>query len=123
MLLLSEGYQVALTLWGNHAETLTIQADDVISAQKISVGDYQGCSLNTIPRSNVEINPNVEEAKALKTWWDEQGSKTELVPIGSVTGLQSVGSTHSKDCIYIPPVPKKKNVYSRSQDLIFRRRR
>ena len=90
LLPLSEGFQIVLTLWGNHAETLTIQVGDIISAQKISVGDYQGCSLNTIPRSNVEMNPSVEEAKALRTWWDEHGSKTEFVHIGSVTVLQSI---------------------------------
>lgn len=92
LLFLSGDCQIALTLWGNIAETLAIQVGDVMSAQKISVGDYQGCSLSTIPRSNVEMNPSAEEAKALRTWWDEQGSKAELVPIGSVTGLQSVVS-------------------------------
>ncbi|XP_010527273.2 PREDICTED: replication protein A 70 kDa DNA-binding subunit B [Tarenaya hassleriana] len=80
---------VVVSLWNDLAtglgQELLDMADKspVVAIKSLKVGDFQGVSLSTIRRSNVVVNPDLPEAKKLKSWYDSEGKEVSMSAIGS----------------------------------------
>jgi hypothetical protein len=51
------GLSVVLTLWGQNAVGLEAAVGQVLQATCLRVSDYNGCSLTTVSRSIVTLDP------------------------------------------------------------------
>ncbi|GAA0160648.1 DNA metabolism protein [Lithospermum erythrorhizon] len=86
---------VVVSLWNDlatdAAQELLEMADQfpVVAIKSVKVGDFQGISLSTISRSSLKINPDLPEAKKLKTWYNSEGKDTSLDSVGA--GLATLG--------------------------------
>ncbi|CAM6098031.1 unnamed protein product [Calypogeia fissa] len=83
------GKTVQLSLWNGlatdeGAKLLEMaNKSPIVAAKAIRVGDYQGVSLSTTTRSMVTINPDIDEARALREWFDGAGKTAALAPAGA----------------------------------------
>ncbi|KAJ8507485.1 hypothetical protein ONZ45_g10141 [Pleurotus djamor] len=68
------GYSVRLTLWGKQAESYNVDDAPVIAFKGVRVGDFGGRSLSMVSSSTMNINPDIEEAFALRGWYDSYGA-------------------------------------------------
>jgi hypothetical protein len=64
---------VICTLWNNHA-LLTIPLNSVIVLKRAKVNEVRGITLGATTNTIVEIDPNNEEALALKNWFSMQSN-------------------------------------------------
>jgi replication factor A1 len=81
-----------MTLWGKQAEQFTAEDHPVIAFRGVKIGDFggtekyffsgnlrltmcQGRSLSMLSSSTMNINPDIEEAFALRGWYDAIGSE------------------------------------------------
>ncbi|KAF9438636.1 Replication factor A protein 1 [Entomortierella beljakovae] len=68
------GFTARLTLWGNQAESFSVNsASPVIAFKGVSVSNYGGKSLNAFGGSTFKLNPEITEAFKLRAWYDQQG--------------------------------------------------
>ena len=74
-----------LTLWANLAETVGNELEQlcgsesvVVLIKKVRINSFNGISMATISRSEVEINPDLPAARELRDWYDLVG-KTETI--------------------------------------------
>ncbi|CAA2977525.1 replication A 70 kDa DNA-binding subunit B [Olea europaea subsp. europaea] len=80
---------VVVSLWNDLAtsvgQELLDMADKspVVAIKSLKVGDFQGLSLSTLSKSVVVINPDLPEAKKLRSWYDSEGKETSLAFVGS----------------------------------------
>eukprot|EP00850_Spirogloea_muscicola_P008842 SM000048S16554 [mRNA] locus=s48:413659:415851:+ [translate_table: standard] len=81
---------VVVSLWNSLAteegEQLAVLAahSPVVAIKGLKVGDYQGVSLGTTGRSVVVVNPDSQEARALRSWFDKGGGReAPLAPAGA----------------------------------------
>uniref|UniRef100_A0A7N0T1I7 Replication protein A subunit n=1 Tax=Kalanchoe fedtschenkoi TaxID=63787 RepID=A0A7N0T1I7_KALFE len=80
---------VSVSLWNDLAtgvgqELLDIvDSSPVVAIKSLKVGDFQGVSLSTVSRSSVVINPDLPEARKLRSWYDSEGKGTSLASVGS----------------------------------------
>ncbi|XP_050376905.1 replication protein A 70 kDa DNA-binding subunit B [Argentina anserina] len=80
---------VVVSLWNDLAtgvgqELLDIaDQSPVVAIKSLKVGDYQGVSLSTLSRSSVLVNPDLPEAKRLKSWYESEGKEVPMAPVGS----------------------------------------
>jgi len=62
----------------------------VLQVTNVRVGDYNGCSLSTVMRSELTAEPQSAEADALREWWDAQaaaaGAAPAFTPLGAAAG-------------------------------------
>ncbi|KAH7107596.1 replication factor-a protein [Auriculariales sp. MPI-PUGE-AT-0066] len=66
-----------LTLWGKQAETFNGSANPVIAFKGVKVAEYNGGkSLSLLSSGSMTINPDMDEAHALRGWYDHEGEKT-----------------------------------------------
>lgn len=66
---------VRCTVWGNQAENWDLPADNVVAFKGLKVGDYGGKTLSMSYSSTMMPNPDIDEAHALKGWYDGQGNR------------------------------------------------
>jgi replication factor A1 len=59
---------VRLTLWGKQAESFTHDDAPVIAFKGVKVGDYGGRSLSMFSSATMSVNPDINEAHALRGW-------------------------------------------------------
>lgn len=64
----STGWSVRLTLWGKQAESFTNDDQPIVACKGVKVGDFQGRNLSMYSSSVMAVNPDIEEAHALKGW-------------------------------------------------------
>ncbi|KAJ6795411.1 replication protein A 70 kDa DNA-binding subunit B [Iris pallida] len=96
---------VVVSLWNEHATEIGQQLLDmvdtapVVAIKSLKVGDFQGVSLSTLSKSTVVINPDLPEARNLRSWYDSEGKDTTLAsvtssvsPASSKAGLRSMYS-------------------------------
>ncbi|KAL2321509.1 hypothetical protein Fmac_025888 [Flemingia macrophylla] len=95
---------VVVSLWNDLAtntgqELLDIaDSSPIVAIKSLRVGDFQGVSLSTISRSVVLINPDIPEARRLRSWYDLEGKDAAMDSVGSGssptsnTGIRSVYS-------------------------------
>ncbi|XP_042449670.1 replication protein A 70 kDa DNA-binding subunit B-like [Zingiber officinale] len=80
---------VTVSLWNDLATDVGQQLLDmvptspVVAIKCLRVGDFQGVSLSTLSRSTVTINPDLPEAKKLKSWYDSEGKGASMASVGS----------------------------------------
>ncbi|XP_024524116.1 replication protein A 70 kDa DNA-binding subunit D [Selaginella moellendorffii] len=90
---------VAVSLWSSlavedGAKLLEMLPDaPVVVIRSVRANDFQGVSLSTSPNSMVWINPDIPEARELRSWYDESGKDATLTSVGA--GLsQRAGPTN-----------------------------
>nr|KJB19416.1 hypothetical protein B456_003G101500 [Gossypium raimondii] len=93
---------VVVSLWNelanNVGQELFDNADKspIVAIKSLKVGDFQGVSLSTLGKSSVMINPDIPEAKKLRSWYDSEGKGSSMASIGlglspsSKTGARSM---------------------------------
>ncbi|KAH1114828.1 hypothetical protein J1N35_008206 [Gossypium stocksii] len=80
---------VVVSLWNelanNVGQELFDNADKspIVAIKSLKVGDFQGVSLSTLGKSSVMINPDIPEAKKLRSWYDSEGKGSSMASIGS----------------------------------------
>jgi replication factor A1 len=58
-------------MFGNHADTYSGDSDfPVIALKGVKVSDYGGRTLSLLSSSNVQINPDIQQAHAVRGWYD-----------------------------------------------------
>ncbi|TYH24432.1 hypothetical protein ES288_A03G091600v1 [Gossypium darwinii] len=93
---------VVVSLWNelanNIGQELFENADKspIVAIKSLKVSDFQGVSLSTLGKSSVMINPDIPEAKKLRSWYDSEGKGSSMASIGlglspsSKTGARSM---------------------------------
>eukprot|EP00958_Prasinococcus_capsulatus_P019169 scaffold2330_cov376-Prasinococcus_capsulatus_cf.AAC.2 len=78
------GKTVRLTLWGSHAEDgrLSGVSKPVVVVTKVQVREYQGVSLSSVSRSQLQVNPETPEGQHMRRWYETEGHNAPTVPIG-----------------------------------------
>ncbi|XP_027333073.1 replication protein A 70 kDa DNA-binding subunit B isoform X2 [Abrus precatorius] len=80
---------VVVSLWNELATNIGQELLDiadkspVVAIKSLKVGDFQGVSLSTISKSAVLINPDIPEAKKLRSWYDFEGKDASMDSVGS----------------------------------------
>lgn len=75
------GWSVELTLWGDFCNNEGQQLQDmvhfgefpVLAVKAGKVSDFTGKSVGTISASQLFINPDIQEARSLRGWFDREG--------------------------------------------------
>ncbi|XP_034832124.1 replication protein A 70 kDa DNA-binding subunit [Maniola hyperantus] len=87
------GGAIALTLWGNEAETFDASSNPVVSAKGARVAEFNGSkSLSCLASTMLRCNPDVPEAHRLRGWYDNGGANMDTVNISARAGGQPGGS-------------------------------
>ncbi|XP_051115840.1 replication protein A 70 kDa DNA-binding subunit B [Andrographis paniculata] len=92
---------VVVSLWNDLAagvgqELLDIaDKSPVVAIKSLKVGDFQGVSLSTISKSVVAVNPDIQEAKKLRAWYDSEGKNISLDAVGSGLSPSTNGGARS----------------------------
>ncbi|CRG98583.1 replication protein A1, large subunit, putative [Plasmodium relictum] len=63
---------INVTLWGEHAlkvEENALKDNCIICFKYLKIGEWQGKKLESHPKTKIEINPDIEKACFLKSWW------------------------------------------------------
>ncbi|GKV35510.1 hypothetical protein SLEP1_g43768 [Rubroshorea leprosula] len=91
---------VVVSLWNDLATGLgqelleVADKSPVVAIKSLKVGDFQGVSLSTIGRSTMQVNPDIPEAKRLRTWYESEGKGTTMASISS--GLSPSSKTGAR---------------------------
>lgn len=98
----SSGMSVRLTLWGKQAENFSTGEveNPVIAFKGVRVGDFGGRSLSMMSGSSMLIAPDINEAHALRGWYDETGTSTSFsayTSAGGGGGANAGASMQAKD--------------------------
>ncbi|TYJ42406.1 hypothetical protein E1A91_A03G087500v1 [Gossypium mustelinum] len=93
---------VVVSLWNELANNIGQELFDnadkspIVAIKSLKVSDFQGVSLSTLGKSSVMINPDITEAKKLRSWYDSEGKGSSMASIGlglspsSKTGARSM---------------------------------
>ncbi|WIA41863.1 hypothetical protein OEZ86_009188 [Tetradesmus obliquus] len=84
---------VVLTLWADQASRAELDGCEgqLLQVTCVRVGDYNGCSLSAVTRSQVSVNPESAAADALRKWWQAEGSSAALTPLGQASAAGGAG--------------------------------
>jgi replication factor A1 len=75
----SSGMSVRVTLWGKTAENFrTDEEQPIIAFKGVKVGDFGGRSLSMHSGSTMSLNLEIDEAFALKGWYEAEGNKSNF---------------------------------------------
>ncbi|GMY15506.1 replication protein A 70 kDa DNA-binding subunit B [Fagus crenata] len=80
---------VVVSLWNELAtgvgqELLDIaDQNPIVAIKSLKVGDFQGVSLSALSKSVVLVNPDIPEAKKLRSWYDSEGKESSLASVSS----------------------------------------
>ncbi|MBA0644087.1 hypothetical protein Goklo_028298 [Gossypium klotzschianum] len=91
---------VVVSLWNelanNVGQELFDNADKspIVAIKSLKVNDFQGVSLSTLGKSSVMINPDIPEAKKLRSWYDSEGKGSSMASVGS--GLSPSSKTGAR---------------------------
>ncbi|XP_030454003.2 replication protein A 70 kDa DNA-binding subunit A [Syzygium oleosum] len=99
------GRSVELTLWGNccnaEGQRLQILCDSgqypVLAVKSGRVSDFNGKAVGTISTSQLFIEPDIEEARRLKEWFERDGKTAPTVSISRE--MTSMGRTDARKTI------------------------
>ncbi|BFG30809.1 hypothetical protein CerSpe_170830 [Prunus speciosa] len=99
------GRSIEVTLWGNmcNAEGQRLQsmcdsgAFPVLAVKGAKVNDFNGKAVGTIPSSQLFIEPNIDQAREMRSWFDKEGRNTSCIPISRETA--GVGRTDIRKTI------------------------
>ncbi|XP_062169595.1 replication protein A 70 kDa DNA-binding subunit B [Alnus glutinosa] len=80
---------VVVSLWNELATNIgqelldTANQSPIVAIKSLRVGDFQGVSLSTIGRSTVIVNPDIPEAKKLRSWYDSEGKESSMASVSA----------------------------------------
>ncbi|KAF5300828.1 hypothetical protein FQA39_LY10950 [Lamprigera yunnana] len=75
---------IALTLWGNDAETFDGSSQPVVVIKGAKVGEFGGGkNISTLNSSVIKINPDIPEAHRLRGWYDNEGMQKTITNISA----------------------------------------
>ncbi|PON69693.1 Replication factor A protein [Trema orientale] len=80
---------VVVSLWNELATTVGQELLDiadqspVVAIKSLKVGDFQGLSMSTLSRSMLLVNPDIPEAKKLRSWYDSEGKGTLMASVST----------------------------------------
>ncbi|XP_050257037.1 replication protein A 70 kDa DNA-binding subunit B [Quercus robur] len=80
---------VVVSLWNDLATSVGQELLDIadkspiVAIKSLKVGEFQGVSLSTLSRSVALVNPDLPEAKKLRSWYDSEGKESSLASVGS----------------------------------------
>ncbi|KAK1297102.1 hypothetical protein QJS10_CPB15g01423 [Acorus calamus] len=80
---------VTVSLWNDLATTIgqelldMVETAPIVAIKSLKVGDFQGLSLSSISKTTVVLNPDIPEAKKLRSWYDSEGKETSMTSVGS----------------------------------------
>ncbi|MED6145034.1 Replication protein A 70 kDa DNA-binding subunit B [Stylosanthes scabra] len=92
---------VVVSLWSDLATSIGQELLDmadkspVVAIKSLKVGDFQGVSLSAISKSIVKIDPEIPEAKKLRSWYDSEGKDAKLASLGSGSSPSSNNGSRS----------------------------
>ncbi|KAJ1421814.1 hypothetical protein SESBI_13452 [Sesbania bispinosa] len=92
---------VVVSLWNELATNIGQELLDiadkspVVAIKSLRVGDFQGVSLSAISKSAVLINPDIPEAKKLRSWYDVEGKDAAMASVGSGSSPSSNNASRS----------------------------
>ncbi|MED6119851.1 Replication protein A 70 kDa DNA-binding subunit B [Stylosanthes scabra] len=92
---------VVVSLWSDLATSIGQELLDiadtspVVAIKSLKVGDFQGVSLSAISKSIVKIDPDIPEAKKLRSWYDSEGKDAKLASLGSGSSPSSNSGNRS----------------------------
>lgn len=95
---------VIVSLWNELATNVgqelldIVDTSPVVAIKCLKVGDFQGVSLSSLTKSTVLINPDIPEAKKLRSWFDSEGKETSMASVGS--GMISASSKSGARSFY-----------------------
>jgi len=73
---------VNLTLWAKMVDTVGDELENmdtpVVLIKNVRVNSFNGISLSTVSRSEVEINPDLGEARQLQDWYELIGKSEKI---------------------------------------------
>ncbi|OVA02158.1 OB-fold nucleic acid binding domain [Macleaya cordata] len=100
---------VVVSLWNDLATNIgqelldMAESSPVIAIKSLKVGDFQGVSLSSVSKSTVVINPDVPEAKKLKSWYSSEGKSSSMTSVGSGLNTSSKSGARSfySDRVYL----------------------
>lgn len=83
---------VTLTLWNENISKLDREDHPVILISKAKISQFNGgISIASGRNSNIEIDPDIERARALKAWWASEGERGDFESVrGSGGGSEYV---------------------------------
>ncbi|KAG9445573.1 hypothetical protein H6P81_011701 [Aristolochia fimbriata] len=90
---------VVVSLWNDLATTVgqelldTAESAPIVAIKSLKVGDFQGVTLSSLSRSSMQINPEIPEAKKLRSWYESEGKGTSMAAVGA--GLNSMTQSRS----------------------------
>ena len=84
-------FSVRLTIWGNTATTFDVPVESVIAFKGVKVSDFGGRSLSLLSSGTMNIDPDIDEAHALKGWYDAQGRNNSFATHAGMGGLGAAG--------------------------------
>ncbi len=95
--------EIRLTLWNERAQSDQYGAwmGHVVAFRGAKVGDYQGKNLTTTAATQVILDPDIVQGRALFDWSNqvaESISRGEKTPI--ITSLSGMGSGGVQSCIF-----------------------
>ncbi|KAG8623072.1 hypothetical protein KVT40_008048 [Elsinoe batatas] len=67
------GYSIRLTIWGATAQSFNATEESVIAFKGVKVSDFGGRSLSLLSSGSMTIDPDIDEAHAIKGWYDASG--------------------------------------------------
>ncbi|KAK4750457.1 hypothetical protein SAY87_003939 [Trapa incisa] len=92
---------VVVSLWNDLATGVGQDLLDIadksptVAIKSLKVGDFQGVSLSALSRSLVLVNPDIIEAKNLRSWFDSEGKGTAMESVGSGAVSSARGGARS----------------------------
>ncbi|XP_075660812.1 replication protein A 70 kDa DNA-binding subunit B [Castanea sativa] len=92
---------VVVSLWNDLATSVGQELLDIadkspiVAIKSLKVGEFQGVSLSTLSRSVVLINPDLPEAKKLRSWYDSEGKESSMASVGSGMSPSSKSGSRS----------------------------
>ncbi|KAI5821081.1 hypothetical protein BZA77DRAFT_298669 [Pyronema omphalodes] len=86
---------VRCTVWGQQAKTWEIGPGSVAAFKGLKVSDFGGRTLSLTFSSTFMANPDIDEAHALKGWYDGQGNR-DLSTFKTHAGLSSATGTSGR---------------------------
>ncbi|KZT61578.1 replication factor-a protein [Calocera cornea HHB12733] len=87
------GFSCRVTLWGKVAEEFEAQPNPVVSFRSLKVDDFNGRSLSYQGGSSrMSIDPDLEEAHALRGWFDAVGASQTFQACQGVSASRGTSS-------------------------------
>lgn len=78
---------VDLTFWGDQALSFNQPPGTVLAVKNVRIGSFDGCSLSTTMSSTTDVEPNISDTPALKSWFKTTGASD----VPCISGRRDVG--------------------------------